>query len=247
MFLEVRENLSMSMPLYRYMNYAHLVKFIKSHKYIISNIRKWEDPYENYLSKCFLIDKYNKRASRVTLEHYGQCWTKKKESDAMWRIYSTIKRSKSGKLNKKLMGIRIKSRPSQLQALPCKVSGSNRGFLGSVKYLPQQLIDSELVNLSFNSFGEYWDKWEEVFFIKRKEFEHEKEFRMVFSCGVNAEKVIATICPFDFIQEIVFDPRLTIVEYDEFRSELLELDFPASKIKLSQLYHFNAPTIKIMV
>lgn len=247
MILEPKGHIDMAQPVYRYMPYQYLIEFLKNGTHWISNINKWEDPYENYFSTCTVIDQYGERASRITFPLYGQSWTLKRESDAMWRIYSVLDKTK-GELDKSRLGIRIKSYPYILQRLPANIFNANLGYLGPVTYISQEDIDSSLSNLQFKNWPEYWNKREDNFFIKRKEFKHEEEFRIIFSCFNEADNgnVYAKISPLELIKEITFDPRLSISDYDKYRKELIELGFPAASINKSQLYSFQPQTITVL-
>lgn len=246
--LNPKGKVDMAQPVYRYMPYQYLIEFLRTGEYWISNINKWEDPYENYLSKC-PVDQYESRATTITGEHYGQCWTLKKESDAMWQIYSVLKKDNTTEeMDKSKLGVRIKSYPSILQRLPKNIFNANIGYLGPVTYISQADIDKNLRNLQFDNWPAYWDKWEENFFIKREEFKHEEEFRFVFTCGFDKkiDKVSAKINPTELIEEITFDPRLSNDVYDKYHAELIEFGFPADRINKSQLYSFTPYTIKVL-
>jgi hypothetical protein len=71
----------------------------------------WEDPFEN-----FILNSTGKLPTGETFtiasreQYFGQCWSWKKESDAMWRIYSQhIKDLKTQKLIIDNIGIKVKS------------------------------------------------------------------------------------------------------------------------------------------
>ncbi len=61
------------MPVFRYMQYQHFLDWVRTGLYRISNICKWEDPYENYLLKCPLLDRFGLRISKIVLpDNVGQ-------------------------------------------------------------------------------------------------------------------------------------------------------------------------------
>jgi hypothetical protein len=53
----------------------------------------WKDPFENFFLKCKAVASDGTFVSLESLSEswYGQCWTKNRDSDAMWRIYSPNK------------------------------------------------------------------------------------------------------------------------------------------------------------
>lgn len=136
------------MPVFRYMQYQHFLDWVRTGLYRISNICKWEDPYENYLLKCPLLDRFGLRISKIVLPLYGQCWTTLPESDAMWRIYSKISRGQANDtVDSCEIGVRIKTTAERLQKLPSIITGFNRGHIGPVKYINQTVIDRNLQSL----------------------------------------------------------------------------------------------------
>ena len=144
---------------YRFMKRIHLEHYLLNRKYHISNIKYWEDPYENYLLKCPLYDEYGERISRITHPTFGQSWTLLPESDAMWRIYSQYKDSDN-------MGVRIRTTQKKLQSITESIERFNLGHIGPVKYLSQDVIDNELTGDNI-PMEEYWDKVTESLFTKR--------------------------------------------------------------------------------
>ena len=51
---------------------------------------KWDDPFENFFLQNNAITSNQTIVSLESLSEslYGQCWTRNRDSDAMWRIYS---------------------------------------------------------------------------------------------------------------------------------------------------------------
>ena len=54
----------------------------------LDNIKKWEDVYENFVDKEDINLLNSSREEMMPTVYYGQSWTTREESDAMWRIYS---------------------------------------------------------------------------------------------------------------------------------------------------------------
>ena len=57
------------------------------------NPSMWEDPFENFFlkNKAIASDGSVISLESLTESWYGQCWTRNRDSDAMWRIYSPSK------------------------------------------------------------------------------------------------------------------------------------------------------------
>ena len=84
--------------IYKYFPLKHLLSLLERKKLRVDRVSKWEDPYENFFLKeeFYAYAEYYKKDILVSTEEiidrtYGQSWTLKEESDAMWRIYSNIK------------------------------------------------------------------------------------------------------------------------------------------------------------
>lgn len=245
-----------NMPVFRYMKYQHFLEWVRTGLYRISNICKWEDPYENYLLKCPLLNMYGQRISRITLPRYGQCWTMLPESDAMWRIYSRVSRKQADDtVDSCEIGVRIKTTAERLQKLPSFITGFNLGHIGLVKYTNQTDIDRNLQCLQLKNTTEYWDACDKALFEKRVEFRHEQEFRFVFSCSFNHDPldtdyrypdyIEGQITPQELIDEVTFDPRIPISEFQTQQKELIEMGFPEMNTNRSVLYDFNKHNITL--
>ena len=178
------------MPVFRYMQYQHFLDWVRTGLYRISNICKWEDPYENYLLKCPLLDRFGLR----------------------------IKISR-GQANDTVdsceIGVRIKTTAERLQKLPSIITGFNRGHIGPVKYINQTVIDRNLQSLQLKNTKEYWDACDKTLFEKREEFSHEQKFRFVFLyTNGDPSYLEVQIKPQELIDEVTFDPRITKEDFD---------------------------------
>ena len=63
---------------------------VENKKNGLVNHSKWDDPYDKFLFSFGVVDENKEPISTESLSKswFGQCWTKHKDSDAMWRIYS---------------------------------------------------------------------------------------------------------------------------------------------------------------
>ena len=80
--------------IYRIMPLSRLYELFENTENVLVKPSLWEDPFENFILKSRVRFKNGKTYG---FNHqngfYGQCWTRSKASDAMWRIYSSDKRS----------------------------------------------------------------------------------------------------------------------------------------------------------
>src|SRR5436305_9049390 len=88
----VDSDLSPNTPLYRYVPIESFISCVETKQLHLTKVCLWEDTWEMFHQKIPLVNANGKLHSNSTLEDfYGQCWSRDKESDAMWRIYSHSK------------------------------------------------------------------------------------------------------------------------------------------------------------
>jgi hypothetical protein len=105
---------------------------------------------------------------------FGQCWTRKSESDALWRIYAHEN-----------MAVRIETDRADL----AKLQGVKAY---DVTYVPQMSLESEVAR-SFSQEGRQFHS-HMSFCTKRDAFAHEEEVRILSDPDVaNAERSNATL------------------------------------------------------
>jgi hypothetical protein len=203
---------------------------IKDNELKIAKVSSWEDTYENFFFKSdfrSLKDGREYPASENILNSFwGQCWTTEKDSDALWRKYSSDEPR-----------VRIKTTVQKLMDVVC-ASGERDmclSYLGFVEYkkkdeLRTWLEEKQPINspLDFQQIGK------ESLFMKRDLFEYENEFRVIFN-GDNSDSELKAykIDVADFIDEIVFDPRITADHYEKRRAKLISQSVWSNKIRKS--------------
>ena len=89
----VLNGLDLDKPIYKYIPLKYVLEMFKTKKLYISKVKSWEDTYENFfLKQEFRVFGKILKADHIADQIYGQSWTLLNESDAMWRIYSNIKK-----------------------------------------------------------------------------------------------------------------------------------------------------------
>lgn len=223
-------------PIYQILPIAYLEKILKNNVLRFRNVRRaWDDPYELFLYKEDLfvdgrdLDTFLKDWS---YRYYGQCWSLNEDTDAMWRIYSHDKNS-----------VRIKTTVMDM----IEVLNQTRGMIftapifGKVKYFTNEELINWLREFENKDWGSFINVNAESLFIKRQEFQHEKEVRFILSQSIDydvCDYIELTINAPDFIKEIALDPRLSDNEYEQKRDELMLLTQGIPIIK-SNLYKFD--------
>lgn len=264
-----RPNSICNYPVYLILKYEYLKKIFQNKELHFCNVKNnWPDVYELFYAKNNfftsnkeIIDPYEKFPYTI----YGQSWSYNKSSDAMWRIYSDIKdydiSHKDG--NKSIetdefnrSGVRIKTTLFKLYAL-MKENALQKGIeplMGNIWYKEPLEIKKWRNRINKSEFERVF---KESLFIKRDNFGHENEMRILFLVPQNSKineieggiKIkLDENDPFGFIEEIAVDPRLDTKTADMMKSKIISMLNESQKglekhrnifIKQSDLYHFK--------
>jgi hypothetical protein len=231
---------------YGFVSLESILSTMTNNVLVLVNPTKWDDPFENaFLKRKFLLPNGSyANFDRFNSSWYGQCWTKCRNSDSMWRIYSS-----EGK------GVRIRSTVAKLsdalwlsnnQLSPVKF------FTGSVKYQRRKQLEHLLETIPFESMirGESNITIAESLLLKRSSFSHEKEVRLLAHILPNDGDdrrrnnglYFIPINPSDLVDDICFDPRATDRYFDLCKNIIKLLGY-TGKISRSSLYSFDPPVI----
>lgn len=228
---------------YRVLSVERLLEMLGTRHNALVRPSKWDDPFENFLLRTVWSGQSGQPFTVGLRDQlYGQCWSLLPESDAMWRIYSADKQ-----------GVRITSTLSKLLAslwqavtqvpeLSC--------WIGKVTYHPRSqlkrmLEDGQgLASLTVDPTGRAQAS---SLLIKRREFEHEKEVRLIFfSPQPRKEDVFRyAVNPVEIIEHIRFDPRLSTDVTAVFARHLRDEAGFKGKIDQSSLYRLPEQWLKM--
>ncbi len=237
-------------PIYRIFELHHFLECISKDINVLVAPAKWDDPFENFFLKSKCIDEMNQEISlnEFLKSWYGQCWTRNKDSDAMWRIYSKNK-----------LGICVETTPRKLidsNKLESHMA-TQKFFISKVIYHSKASISNYMKNTSLEDvlFGGQNQALARLLSIKRKEFKHEKEIRFLYSyedsdpyehAKRNLKKQIISLetdwksC----ISKILLDPRLSNPIAESIKKVITTTcSYLNGKIKKSTLY--ESPSYKI--
>ncbi len=245
--LDITETEELSdIPLYKYFSLNNLSYMLNGKKLFVDNISKsWEDCYENF----FLKSTFYREQSLIGTDNlihgvFGQSWTTKTESDAMWRIYSSDKN-----------GIRIKTNAKKLfDAIYINDKAMANTWFGKVKYDVMQKIYQDLNNeiQQQELYQVFQSTLPKTQFMKRKEFDHEDEFRLIVMMDSEEtvkyhqyKRIAYNIDIDDFIEEYCLDPRLLDGEFETQKQKLIALGADSNKIIKSNLYYFKPFTFDL--
>ncbi|MBW2596908.1 MAG: DUF2971 domain-containing protein, partial [Deltaproteobacteria bacterium] len=161
--------------IYRIFSISRFKELITNNELVLVNPQKWDDPFENFFLRANAVDEHGDSVSlgSIASKWYGQCWTFNSESDAMWRIYSHQKD-----------GVRLSTTVRKLFSVLWDAKDQYAGlryFIGKVSYQPRSEIEKFMKEHSFLdiSIGGQNDRFAKLLCIKRLEFFHEAEVRLL--------------------------------------------------------------------
>jgi hypothetical protein len=240
----------------RFLPIERLEQIFQQRNLVLLNIKKWEDPYENFFLQCYAEE----HGERITLEQlrdswYGLCWTKSDETDAMWRIYSQP--TKIG--GRDFQGVRIRTTLDRLTTAlwePANRFSSLSYFAGAVSYLPTYAIEEFLDRVSFTdlAFGGQGTRFAQTLLMKRQAFAHEDEVRLL--AWISGDQTRARVDPIDrglfrvpidphaLVEEVLVDPRLLPAEAEALIRRV-RLTGYSGLVRQSELYKFTPRAIRL--
>ena len=204
---EKATDLKLDTPVYRFMSFDALQEILLSQTIALIKTKYWEDTYENFLFKAEVTaDETPFDLASFQQWIFGSCWTKKCETDALWRIYSQDK-----------CGVRIRSTIGKLAHSLQNEFDKSRTWFANIGEVSYHSIEDIVAHFEAFSGGEFVTRATDLFrdsmFMKRQEFDHEKEIRIILNVKrkacVSSEVVPLPIDPKDVIEEITFDPRIS--------------------------------------
>ncbi|HTV47238.1 MAG TPA: DUF2971 domain-containing protein [Phycisphaerae bacterium] len=217
---------SLDVPIYRVFKKFWLTETIQRKQLTLQRPAKWHDPFENYLrSRRVVFYGQSVTIEGFTRRLYGQCWSLCEESDAMWRIYSPYKESD---------GVKVKTTARKLFNVLLNIKQTDaalRYFIGKVDYLEEDELEryfSDADIFKAHLMDATGTGPVVALLKKRKEFEHEKEVRLLYQDAggePNGDRKLFPIDPNELFEELVFDPRISEVACAQWKAEFTALGF----------------------
>lgn len=247
-FIDLGQILTEDTPVYRVFSKQRLFEMFTDKKLTLAAPEKWDDPFENFLAKCkATVDGMpDVDIGGLFKNFYGQCWTLNPESDAMWRIYSATKD-----------GARVSTTAGRLLRSiynPADPFASMSYYIGSVGYETEDDLRKLFENPA-NAAGAALDATGRgqamTLFLKRKEFEHEAEVRLLYQFNKDgcSDQRPERIWQFSFdpnvlFDDVLFDPRIDDATFQTQSQRIHALGF-TKPVKQSTLY--KLPNLKIQI
>lgn len=254
----VLNGLDLDTPVYKYMPLKYVKIMIQSHTLRIDQVSRWEDSYENWFlkEKLRLTNGEIGSAENLIPGVYGQCWSKKEESDAMWRIYSVLNKQTEEEGNPFAYldnsAVRIKTSARKIYDAIYKDDNDMASvYIGCVNYLTQANFDSLVDSLNPLSPLAINEVFRNSYYFKRDSFSHEEEVRPIVIIPNIGDDRFGVEClnypinPNLFIDALVADPRLNEEEYKYVSDQLIEAGASPDCISQSELYKFKQITIQL--
>ena len=228
-------------PIYKFMPLQYVLSMIQNQKLAINRISKWDDVYENFILKqdYTLNDGTPINVINQVNGVFGQCWTVYPETDALWRIYSPEPEHNA---------IRIKTTVEKLyDTLYQSDNNMADTYIGLVQYKAQKDIEDAILSLSPLDIRDIQSVVVNGAFVKRKEFSHEQEVRIVrildSEQSSKAGKLLYFPINSQFIEEFCIDPRANDQLTQQLTNDLINAGAPQNIITKSSLYQFTANRI----
>lgn len=229
--------------IYRVFSMTRALDLFEKDRNALVHPSMWDDPFENFFlnARCFDKDANQEiDLSRIKRSWYGQCWTTLPDTDAMWRIYSPNKDGVCVATTVRKLFNSIFCHDDKMSSLKC--------FIGKVKYVPETKVADFAKTFAFTdlAFGACNIKFAASLLIKRIEFEHEHEVRLLFH-DADEEFVGKSVMTYKFdalsiIDNIMFDPRL---DHRIMTSYSMAFQALGAKCNIEQSKLYTAPVLWI--
>ena len=165
--------------LYHFIPYKHLLTLLQTGDlYFVNLLNAWgAEPYELFYYRPNYIKKSGNsqipvNVKNVSTHFYAQCWTENRDSNAMWSIYA----------GKNKDGVRITTTLGKIINLFYPVINPDfMPYIGFMDYQWKKDIKTWVANRANIPFADWREASLDSLFIKRMNFNYEKEFRIVLS------------------------------------------------------------------
>jgi len=215
--------------LYRLITFEQLLDCMVNRRFTFIKYKLFDDPWEGFYHKgLHQINEYDSYAVLGEDRSFIMCFTKRKNSDAMWRIYS-----KNGR------GVQIITNVGRLRKL---VAGRRSDFdchLKSVCY-SNDLEKEDFFVKNFPN-ASIQEKALECLFHKREAFDHEEEVRLaLYSHKDRPDSDLQYLYsdPNNVIETVILDPRIDKRTEDLQKMTIQKLGFKGI-VKKSALYTYK--------
>ena len=220
--------------IYRIMSVKHLLDLFKFGENVLVSPKKWADPFENFVLKSAVqLDNGRTGAFPFRDGVFGQCWSLKQQSDALWRLYSK---------NKKCVQVRTTVKSLLAGIARQDIEFRECSFIGRVEYFSKNDVIRKSNELFAYPNNPNTETYARTLLFKRFAFSHEREVRLIHLNGYatpDEDFHKYQVDPLTLCNRILLDPRLRDDEAQSMRTRLetrLGRYGFTGKIKRSDLY-----------
>ena len=218
--------------LFRFMRTDRFLDLVTREVLVLRKPNKWDDPFEDFLSKTRAIVDGQPIGFDLTKGFFGQCWTTREECDGFWRNYCSLND-----------GVRIETTVGKL--IRSIWDSSNRfrhlqRFVGRVEYLAEEELKARYAGCL--DYGhELTDQSNrgcaQTLLIKRTEFSYEHEVRVLADDrDTDSDVREFPIRPRDLVDSIMFAPKMHTAQCEALTDWLVKHGFERHAISRSKLY-----------
>ena len=174
----------LNLSIYRIFSIKRFEELLITNQTALVRPNLWEDPFENFMlsySRKKFKEEPNKYLRWYGSDLFGQCWTLNNENDAMWRIYTPL--GDGVKVEIKIKDLYDSMTDTFRESVGGRILATC--FIGKVIYESDDKIMRMIENKNFqksNSSSDTAQFRALALLHKRKEFEHEKEVRLIYEC-----------------------------------------------------------------
>jgi|GEM_PF-634425 len=224
--------------IYRIISLDRLYDLFQTKKNTLIKPHLWDDPFEN-----FVLNLKGKLPNGDIVEFrqrhnfFGQCWSLKSGSDAMWRIYSTDKKS-----------VCIQVRINKLTEITSAYA-EGAVYIGKVRYLTGERLIAWSKRVMRHTTSPGISLLAKTLLVKRTSFAHESEIRLLYfsderylpfsddySKGESTAIYKYNVDPEWLIESLILDPRLSSKEAEDLKEQIRSQTKFSRKILHSNLY-----------
>lgn len=225
-----------SKSLYRITKIDHFVDGLVTGENVLVRPEKWDDPLEGaVLSAYGTLPGGGQVVFRLRKNYFGQCWSRIRETDLMWRAYSPER-------DRVKLRVTASALHDSLQRQASSQSGVTirQAFLGRVTY--QKRSDFEDTLRRGCHFGRPSESQARSLLVKRYGFRSEREARLIAYAEYESAPGLVRY-PVDWhrlVVEAVLDPRMPEAAAKEARARIRGAGYEGRIIQ-SWLYRDPGP------
>jgi hypothetical protein len=217
--------------IYRVIPLHRLYELFTNRENVLLRPSKWDDPFENFVLNAHakLLDGEIVRFG-FNNDFYGQCWTMKKASDAMWRIYSPSSDAVRIRTTVRKLGESLGSTLGEWAHV--------QAFVGRVSYLSEKAL-LKFGNEIFADGLMAGEPLARTLLVKRLAFDHEKEVRLLYfrkEEESSSDLFPYPVDPHALIDQIMIDPRMDKGKVEDLKAQIRQQTGFQGSIKRSLLY-----------